>query len=145
MTPQKQLFGHDPTQGVYGDCARACVACLLDLPIEDVPHFAAKLINDPDGNFNEEIEVYLLLQGIAPISIAWKVEDLQTLLDSVSHNNKNIYYTLTGTSRTKVNHEVICLNNKIVFDPSLTDSGIVGPCADGFYWTTFFTTTRFMA
>ena len=37
MIPVMQTFTH----GERGDCLRACVASLLELPIEDVPNFAA--------------------------------------------------------------------------------------------------------
>ena len=32
MTPHKQLYRHDPANGIYGDCGRAVIACLLDRP-----------------------------------------------------------------------------------------------------------------
>ena len=37
MTPQNQLHKHDPANGVYGDCGRTAIACLLDL--HPSPHF----------------------------------------------------------------------------------------------------------
>ena len=39
MTPQKQMFLHDPDNGVWGDCQRTAIACILDRDVEDVPHF----------------------------------------------------------------------------------------------------------
>ena len=39
MTPQTQLNKHDPANGVYGDCGRTVIACLLDLHPSEVPHF----------------------------------------------------------------------------------------------------------
>ena len=39
MTPVDQLFLHSKEDGVVGDCWRACIASLLDLPAESVPHF----------------------------------------------------------------------------------------------------------
>ena len=39
MTPVDQSIMHDPENGKIGDCFRACVASLLDLPLEKVPHF----------------------------------------------------------------------------------------------------------
>lgn len=35
-----QEFLHDPNSGTVGDCWRACIAGILSLPLEDVPHFA---------------------------------------------------------------------------------------------------------
>jgi hypothetical protein len=40
MTPVDQLVLHDPTvPEQLGDCLRACIASLLDLPADQVPHF----------------------------------------------------------------------------------------------------------
>lgn len=38
----KRVFAkhaHDPANGVFGDCLRACIASLLDLEADSVPHF----------------------------------------------------------------------------------------------------------
>lgn len=40
MNPVDQEFLHNPSAGVEGDCFRAVIASLLELPISDVPHFA---------------------------------------------------------------------------------------------------------
>jgi len=40
MIPVDQTILHDPKNGKVGDCFRACVASLLELPPETVPHFA---------------------------------------------------------------------------------------------------------
>ena len=40
MTPQKQTILSDPSAGIHGNCFSACLASLLDLPIETVPHFS---------------------------------------------------------------------------------------------------------
>ena len=39
MLLQNQTVKHDPENGLYGDCYRACVACLLNLEVDQVPHF----------------------------------------------------------------------------------------------------------
>jgi len=39
VKPVKQTIIHNPDNGMYGDCFRACVASLLEKPIEKVPHF----------------------------------------------------------------------------------------------------------
>lgn len=41
MTPVDQTILHDPDAGLYGDCQRAVIASLLDLPIDSVPNFSA--------------------------------------------------------------------------------------------------------
>jgi hypothetical protein len=39
---QTTLGGDSTMPGVRGDCLRACVASVFELPIEDVPHFVAE-------------------------------------------------------------------------------------------------------
>lgn len=40
MTPVDQtICTVDRARGIYGDCLRACVASIFDLPLEEVPHF----------------------------------------------------------------------------------------------------------
>lgn len=40
MVPVDQEFLHDPEAGSVGDCFRACVASVLEVPTAAVPHFA---------------------------------------------------------------------------------------------------------
>ncbi len=47
MTPQNQEFTRKPEIGQYGDCQRAVIASLLDLPISSVPHFLQEAKGDP--------------------------------------------------------------------------------------------------
>lgn len=139
MTPQKQLFLHKPTEGVYGDCHRTCIACLLDKKPEEVPNFGV-YINDISAWHKAESE-YLLSQGLVAVHNAYYSDEpdaLEKILASRAVQSPSVYYMLAGRSRTGVNHSVICLNDKIIWDPSLTDSGIIAPCDDGYYWTQFF-------
>lgn len=42
MIPVHQsIIDHDPAQGRYGDCFRACVASLFHCEIKEVPHFCS--------------------------------------------------------------------------------------------------------
>lgn len=142
MKPQKQLYRHNPEQGVYGDCHRTAIAIVLDLDAEDVPHFM-------DGNFyrkgggpkaNDLFEAWLNERGIATISFPFPGESLARVLDTIAACNplSKPAFLLLGTSRTGVNHCVVACDGEIVCDPSLDDAGIIGPCDDGHYWVTFF-------
>jgi hypothetical protein len=134
MTPHKQRFRHDPDNGVYGDCHRTALACLLDLVPEDVPHFGH---GAPEGEeFNRRIDEWLATRGLCQASVAYGGE-LQHVLDAVQRGGPGVYFLLGGTSRTGCNHTVIGCDGAIAWDPSLNDSGIVGPCSDDFYWVTF--------
>lgn len=141
MLPQKQVYRHRPEDGVHGDCHRAALAALFDLPTEVVPHFAA---NYPGpAEFQRRVQEWLTEQGYTQFHILYQSETLRELLSHVCDINPGIYYLLGGRSRTGVDHTVIACDDQIVCDPSLDDSGIVGPCTDGYYWITLLIPLRF--
>lgn len=136
MTPQKQAFLHDPANGIYGDCFRTVIACLLDLERDTVPHFYHADV----GTYAEQrvlINAWLEERKFRHFDLAWD-KSLEDLLAWMGHMNPEAYWMLSGLSRTGVNHVVICKGGEIVWDPSLTDAGIIGPClsddGDGLYW-----------
>jgi len=129
-----QLFLHDPDNGVYGDCWRATVACLLRLPVEGVPHVCD---GPDDGKASERMRAFLDSQNCALIQVPFLGEmSLEQVLDYVGSTSvsSGLHWCLMGTSRTGCNHVVICRGNEIVHDPSITQSGIVGPSSDGMWW-----------
>ena len=62
MTPADQEFTHDPANGQHGDCMRACIASLLDLPIAAVPHFA-QLAAEGKGEFWPDVTEFCRQYG----------------------------------------------------------------------------------
>ena len=73
-----------------------------------------------------------------PIRVPFIHGDIEGILKVGKVSSCGTYYILGGQSKTGVNHTVVCHSDKIVLDPSLNDSGIIGPCDDGYYWMTFF-------
>lgn len=144
MKPQKQLNRHRPAEGVYGDCHRTALAIVLNMDAKDVPHF----MDGTPGTGNAEdahdrIEAWLNARGICTINVLFpgevpRDEVLQTV--SLTNHRSVPVFILGGMSKNGVNHSVVCCDGKIACDPSQDDSGIVGPCDDGFYWLTFFGT-----
>lgn len=136
MTPVKQQYRHDPDNGVFGDCHRAALATVLDLDIEDVPHFADG--NPGDDVFQARVRDFLAIHGLRCIDQIYQAE-LSDILHSISRiNGPDLVYLLGGASRNGTHHTVICQGGKIVWDPAMDESGIVGPCHDGYYWITMF-------
>ena len=135
MTPHKQLFRHRPDDGSIGDCWRTTFACLLDLLPEEVPHFTEHCWNDTP-KANAAARAWLATRGLGFVELAYQ-SGLDSVLASVAACSPNTYYLLGGNSRTGVGHSVIALNDQIVWDPSLDDTGITGPMDDGYYWVTW--------
>jgi hypothetical protein len=122
---------------VWGDCERAAWATVLDLDIEQVPHFFDGGCSTEEAVRRErEFEATL---GLYHVALPFVSDNgLDAVLASVNHNNPKVEYLLCGTSKTGCNHTVVCRGNAIVHDPSLNNSGIIGPADDGFYWITLF-------
>ena len=136
MTPQKQRFRHNPPE-TFGDCASACLASLLDMPIEDVPHFSKLFWEDRDGWGKAEKE-FLASKGLRKAQFGYSSE-LKDVLLYMKEANPDMYYILLGTSKNGTHHDVIGLNDEIVWDPSIDNSGIVAPCKDeGAYYVSVF-------
>jgi hypothetical protein len=102
------------------------------------------LINGGSGgerdDAHDRAEAWLNARGIATINVLYPDIPLKEVLGTVAACNPRgrPVFILGGQSCNGVNHSVVCCDGKIVCDPSQDDSGIVGPCDDGFYWLTFF-------
>lgn len=137
MIPVQQLNRHEPPHA-WGDCARACIASLLEVPCDFVPNFCEPGPGEVySAERTQSLErMWLLKYGIAPVKICYS-SALPTVLATIGYYNPGLHWILTGTSRNKCHHDVIACDGQIVHDPSLDQSGIIGPCEDGFYWVTF--------
>lgn len=136
MTPQKQKFRHNPPE-TFGDCASACLASLLDLPVEAVPHFSKLFWEDRDGWSRAEKE-FLASKGLRKVQFGYSCS-LENVLDYMKASNPDVYYVLLGTSRNGTAHDVVGLNDQIIHDPSVDNSGIVSPCEpEGAYYISVF-------
>lgn len=130
MKPQMMLNNHDPENGEWGDCDRACLASILEMDPEDVPHFYEGASNDQESPENFEFwfrrRQWLRQQGwdVIPHSLARPLDDI--LLDAEALDAYR-YWLLIGKSRTGVAHTVVCLGGEIIHDPSPVGAGIVGP------------------
>jgi hypothetical protein len=136
MRPLKQRYRHNPEAGVYGDCHRACLASVLEINPDDIPHFGDP--REVPGNWDHHQRRWLIARGYVPISMMFDGSELSDVLYSLHHLNPDTYCILGGSSRNGTGHSVVVCNGEIVHDPSLDDSGIVGPMEDGRYWVTYF-------
>lgn len=141
MIKRKQIFRHDPANGTFGDCHRTCIACLLDLEPEQVPHWGVHY-HEPE-KFNAMAQEFLKTQGLMFVTSAFGNCSVDDLLCSQGKINPGAYYLLTGKSARGCNHVVICLNDKIVHDPHPSDVGITGPTDEGWYWIDYLVPLRF--
>lgn len=139
MTPHKQLFAHDPANGIYGDCFRTAVACLLDVDPTDLPHRHEKI----DGAAQDAmVNAWLADHGLCLIIHPYwgtgpHALTLRKALDVSSYYHPGVHYLFSGISDRGNDHVVVARDAAIVHDPSRLPGGIVGPCSDGFWWANY--------
>src|SRR5690606_6329025 len=81
VTPCRQLLGHDPDNGIYGDCMRTSIAALLDLPPQEVPHFFEGGASAADGW--KLIDEFLAARGLLLHAFSFKVDSVKEVLDAM--------------------------------------------------------------
>jgi hypothetical protein len=137
MTPQRQQFRHKPDAGITGDCFRACIASLLDLSIDNVPHFYDGTNDGPQTpEQTEAIRSWFAARDMILIETAWSMTVEEALAFS-AERWPGLHIVMGGRSPRGVNHVVIIRNGKMVHDPHPDEAGIVGPTDDGFTWLSF--------
>ena len=148
MIHQKQLYLHEPDKMQFGDCHRTSLACLLNIPVEDSPHFIGEYERRQALRLQgEEVEPYiwqdeqaewLASLGYATADVAFDgsvpVEDLFAFMRD---RNPEIYYMLGGTSPRGTNHSVVCYGGKWEWDPHPEGGFLVGPLDNGVWEITF--------
>jgi len=112
MKPVKQEFLHRPDIGQQGDCLRACLASVLELPIASVPHFAQETVGSAD--FWNAVYDWLDERGLN-----WKHTDYHDLV-------AGRFYIVGGPSPRDGHHAVISDGLSIVFDPHPSNDGLAG-------------------
>lgn len=140
MKPQKQLFRHEPQNNIIGDCHRAALASVLDLPIHKVPHFAQLEQETPGYTFWGGVREFLASRGLVAVDHYWDgaVFALADLLRWQGSINPSAYYLLGGTSPRGFPHTVVGLGGEIVLDPHSDNTGLSAPLENGFWHTTYF-------
>lgn len=119
MTPQDQEFINIPGEQ-YGDCMRACIASLLDLPIANVPHFLREADGDPT-------KFWL---GVCDFAEA---RGWDYLCDFARHRPEFVgdmdgYHIIGGPSPRGggLLHAVVGRSGQVVFDPHPSKAGLAG-------------------
>jgi len=133
MRRHNSTIPHDPVNGQWGDCHRACFAMILGLDPTEVPHFY-------DGGRDQcdavaDMRRFLAARGLAAVDIAFRC-DFGTLMAMMTENMPGVPAILGGISAKDCGHSVVALDGAIWHDPS--GSGIVAPFEDGHYWITIF-------
>ena len=137
MIPVHSRTKHNPVEDVWGDCYKCCIASILELSYEAVPHFYKNGLNGDPKEVQDEIDKWFFERGIPKIVVHFLPheddEGPAHVLNYMQNVNPNFYYVLNGQSCVSgVGHSVVCLGSEIVFDS--TGSGVTHPDeADNLY------------
>lgn len=136
MTPHLQLNRHNPALGEYGDCFRTAIACLLDLPPAEVPHFTYRVA---DGEAADAAaRAWLACRGLSLITVPFDGEiPLAELLPAMAQRSgAGVRFILGGASWRGIMHVVIASPAGVEHDPMGGDpaQALQGPAPDGHWW-----------
>jgi len=125
MTPVFCTVKQDPENGLYGDCVRACVASILDMKSEDVPHF----YHDGDGDAAfDRMRAWLADHGRIPayFPISEKIDPFAYMADKYADVEYMLFHsTVDG------DHCIVGRNDKIAHNPAWFRTAITGAHSQG--------------
>lgn len=129
MTPAHCITKHNPPHS-YGDCLRACVATVLDLPADYLPNFV-------DGGATADeafaaVRHWMSGMKLAPFLVRFPGEhSMGDMLEIMGTLNPTSIYVLFGGVAGGGDHCVVCEGGKIVHNPAWHGCDLVGPLSDG--------------
>ena len=118
MIKVNQRIKHDPDNGVYGDCMRACIASLLEYKYEEVPHFYT--VDDAE-EFDKKLREFLQQEGFALMTtVPIDIDD-----GAFTHGQNGIYHIISGNTVRGTYHATVGLDGVVVHDPHESKAGLI--------------------
>jgi hypothetical protein len=142
MRPQLQAIRHLESDGQFGDCHRTCIAMILDLDRDEVPHFMDGVPNNDPADSPaclaaEAAErAWLAQRRLTPVYVAYDGRTtFDDLMGVLAVTVKDTAVILGCTSTNGTNHSVVYYQGTI-YNPNL--NAIAGPMNDGMWWVTIY-------
>lgn len=110
-------------RGEVGDCWRCCVAALVGVPAEEVPHFLQDEVNDRSRSMDADTQEWLNQRG-------WYIVESSKFLCnrwSTSRFETPAVIACGPSPRSKQmgqHHAVIMQNGKLLYDPHPSGDGL---------------------
>lgn len=124
MIEVQQTILHDPDNGQFGDCYRACLASILELPIEGIPPPPPS--HDKDAWWGVYMP-WLRSRGLLPITIPVNDQmDGKRWRELFEWWGADVYHIISGDSPRfpGTRHAIVGMNGKPVWDPHPTGLGL---------------------
>lgn len=137
MKPVHQRYGTDSSKLEFGDCLRACVASILELSPDDVPHFRWGANEDtPETGLAMwgQFRMWLRARNIGLLIYDVPCATLPEALKWCGERNGEAYMILGGLGRGGQGHACVVHQGAVVHEPSPANDGtpsLVGPVQDG--------------
>lgn len=133
-TTLRNTITHRPPHS-YGNCHSVCMAAIMGLSVDDVPHFFDDCDNSTHGaKAYAKIDAWVLENGWFHSTIAFPDHGLPDLMAAWRDMFQKMPLILGGKSNETSGHSVVVFDGKIVLDP--TGTGIVHPLEDDHYFIT---------
>lgn len=130
MIPANCLVPHKPDEGKYGDCLRACIATMLSLDSEDVPHFYHDGCDGDTGH--ARMVEYLASQGLVVVVLSGGESGTRDeIVTQFGTANPNAPYMLFGGMPGGGDHVVVCKGGAVFHDPAWIKVMMSGPTSQG--------------
>jgi hypothetical protein len=115
VKPAAMLVQTDNDLGAFGDCARACVASIFELPSEEVPHFCRDGLQPP-GPGGELPWVVRLKEWLRARGMAMFVL-IANNPSEAPHHVMNFHYMVCARTALGADHWVVYFAGRPVHDP----------------------------
>lgn len=125
MTPIKQTIMHDPKNGKYGNCLQACLASILDLTLDNVPHFA----DNDNKNWLIDMNEWLFQRNL----YYFEINPTKCIFDNTFSIYQGYHFILGKSPRGKFLHQIIGKNGEKVFDPHPSNTMLTEITAIGLF------------
>lgn len=126
MRPVFQRYGTDEPRNEFGDCLRACVASLMELQLDQVPHFRWGIYEDEDGQAGSmwfHLRMWLRGRNLGLLVYKLKYKTLDKALQWCLTHNPESYLLVGGMAPGGQGHVCIVHKGKVVHEPSRPKSG----------------------
>jgi hypothetical protein len=118
VIPVEQSVFHDPANGRHGDCMRAMIASIFELPLQSVPHFFE------DGcdahTFNSRVNAWLRPMNMAYLPIG---PIAPHILEHIGVHG--LHHEASGPAARGVLHACVALDGTVVHDPHPSKAGLL--------------------
>jgi len=110
---------HDPAAGTFGNCMQATLASLLELPIDQVPHFLA------DGTTDGNVFCQRLNEWLRPMNMAYVMIPPFAGAARVT-GIKGLHHEVSGPSPREAGYWHACcgVDGKLTHDPHSSRDGV---------------------